>query len=308
MDSLFVATACLLLGVVLKRLGRLPEGADRSISGVVIQLSAPAVCFLAARTMPISLEMLLPASMAWVIFIGGMAFFGLARRVFGFSRETFGCLMLTASLSNVIFIGLPMIEAFYGHELTYVAFLCDSLGTSLVLALPGVLLATHLSPLKRGSAAPGKRVWQALRRVISFPPFQALVLGLALRGAPLPEWLLAGLRHIGMTLVPLSLFAVGLGLSLRPPRGSGKPLMLGLAYKLVLAPLLMLGVAVFLFGNTGPVAQVTIFEAAMPPMVLGGILATENDLDPKLASLLISVGTPLSFLTLPLWRWLLALL
>jgi len=81
--------------------------------------------------------------------------------------------------------------------------------------------------------------------------------------------------------------------------------MLGLAYKLVLAPLLMLGVAVFLFGNTGPVAQVTIFEAAMPPMVLGGILATDNGLDPKLASLLISVGTPLAFLTLPVWHWLL---
>jgi len=244
-DSLFVATACLLLGVVLKRLGRLPEGADRSISGVVIQLSAPAVCFLAARSMPISLEMLLPASMAWVIFAGGMAFFSLAQRFFGFSRETFGCLMLTAGLSNVIFIGLPMIEAFYGHELAYVAFLCDSPGTSLVLALPGVLLAAHLSPLKRGSGGPAVRIGQALRRVLLFPPFQALVVGLALRGAPLPDWLLAGLRHIGMTLVPLSLFAVGLGLSLRPPKGSGTPLVLGLVYKLLLAPLLMLGVAAF---------------------------------------------------------------
>jgi Membrane transport protein. len=83
-------------------------------------------------------------------------------------------------------------------------------------------------------------------------------------------------------------------------------LALGLGYKLVLAPLLMLAVAVFGFGNTGPVAQVAVFEAAMPPMVLGGILATDNGLDPKLASLLVSVGTPLSFATLPLWHWVLA--
>lgn len=297
-----MAVACLALGMALRRLGRLPEGADRSVAGVVIQLSAPAVCFLAARNMPISAEMLLPASMAWVVFAGALAFFGLLRRPLGLSRERFGCLMLTAGISNAIFIGLPMIEAFFGPELTYVAFLCDSPGTSLVLALPGVLLAAHLSPLGRGHLGRWERVRQALGRVAAFPPFQALLLGLALRGVALPEWLLAGLRHIGMTLVPLSLLAVGLGLTIKPPRGAAKPLALALAYKLLLAPLLMLGVAVFGFGNTGPVAQVTVFEAAMPPMVLGGIVATENGLDPELAALVVSVGTALCFVTLPLWR------
>ncbi|SNR65061.1 hypothetical protein SAMN04488503_0614 [Humidesulfovibrio mexicanus] len=302
MDSFFVAVCCLTLGVVLRRLGRLPQGADRCVAGVVIQLSAPAVCFSAARTMPISAEMLLPASMAWVVFAGAGVFFGLLRRPLGLSRETFGCLMLTAGISNAIFIGLPMIEACYGHELTYVAFLCDSPGTSLVLALPGVLLAAHLSPLGRKNMGKGERVRQALMRVAAFPPFQALLLGLALRGVALPDWLLAGVRHIGMTLVPLSLLAVGLGLCIKPPRGTAAPLALALVYKLLLAPLLMLGVAVFGFANTGLVAQVTIFEAAMPPMVLGGILATENGLDPELAAIVVSLGTALSFVTLPLWR------
>ena len=311
MDSLFVAGVCLLMGVLLRKLGRLPQGADRTVSGVVIQLSAPPISFLAARTMPISPEMLLPASMAWAVFAGGFAFFGFFRRVFGFSRETFACLMLTAALSNVVFIGLPMIEAFFGHELVYVAFLCDSPGVSLVLALPGVLLASYFSPLDRraaGAAAKWAQVGQALKRVALFPPFQGLVLGLALRCVELPDWLLGGLRGVGATLVPLSLLSVGLGLSLKPPRGAVRPLALGLGYKLVLAPLIMLGVAVFGFGNTGPVAQVAVFEAAMPPMVLGGILATDNGLDPELASLLVSVGTPLAFFTLPLWRWALAAL
>ena len=106
--------------------------------------------------------------------------------------------------------------------------------------------------------------------------------------------------------MPLSLLSVGLGLRFQLPKGSGWPVVLGLGYKLVLAPMLMLGVAALVFGNTGPVAQVTVFEAAMPPMILGGILATEYDLNPKLAALLVGVGTPLAFLTLPLWHWLLA--
>lgn len=308
MDNLFAAAVCLVLGVLLRRLGRLPDGADRTVSGVVIQISAPAVCFLAARTMPISAEMLLPASMAWIIFAGGFLFFGLLQRPLGLSKQTFGCLMLTAAMSNVIFIGLPMIEAFFGQQLVYVAFLCDSPGTSLVLALPGVLLASHLSPLA-GAATPGNawaKVRVSLGRVLAFPPFQALLLGLLLRPVALPELVLAGIARIGATLVPLSLFSVGLGLRFRLPTGSLRPLALGLGYKLILAPALMLLVAAFVFGNTGPVAQVTVFEAAMPPMVLGGILATEQNLDPDLAALMVGIGTPLGFLTLPLWRWVLA--
>lgn len=306
MENLLVAAACLMLGILLRRMGRLPEGADRTISGVVIQVSVPPVAFLAARSMPISTEMLLPASMAWVTFAVGLAFFELMRRVFGFSRETYGCLMLTAAMSNVVFIGLPMIEAFFGSDLLYVAFLCDSPGTSLVLALPCVLLASLLSPRTAQNGGTRAKVRQALCRVLTFPPFQALILGLALRSVALPELLLRGLQHIGSTLVPLSLLSVGLGLKLQLPKGSGWPLALGLGYKLVLAPLVMLGVVALVFGNTGPVAQVTVFEAAMPPMILGGILATEYDLDPKLAALLVGVGTPLSFLTLPAWHWLLA--
>lgn len=306
MDSLFVAVSCLLLGVLLRRLDRLPAGADRTVSGVVIQLSAPPVAFLAARTMPLSPGMLLPASISWAVFAGAFVCFGLARRVLGFSRETFGCLVLTAGLSNVVFIGLPMIEAFFGHELTYVAFLCDSPGVTLILALPGVLLASSLSPLEKRPGGAARQVARALKSVALFPPFQGLVLGLALRGVDLAPWLLGGLRHIGMTLVPLALFSVGLGLSLTLPKGAGRPLLVGLGYKLVLAPLLGLGLAALIFGDTGPVAKVAVFEAAMPPMVLGGILATDNGLDARLASLLVSVGTPLAFLTLPLWRWALA--
>jgi len=306
MDSMFVAVGCLLMGVLLRRLGRLPAGADRTVAGVVIQLSAPAVSFLAARSMPISPEMLLPACMAWVVFAGSFVFFGALQRVLGFSRATFGCLMMTAGMSNVVFIGLPMIEAFFGPELVYVAFLCDSPGVSLVLALPCVLLAAFLSPLERKPGGVGRQILYALRRVVLFPPFDALVLGLALRNVALPDWLLSGLMRIGTTLVPLSLLAVGLGLTFRLPKGSARPLALGLAYKLALAPLLMLAVVVFGFGNTGPVAQVTVFEAAMPPMVLGGILATESGLDPELAALMVSVGTPLAFLTLPVWHFILA--
>jgi len=209
-------------------------------------------------------------------------------------------------MSNVIFIGLPMIEAFYGPQMAFVAFLCDNPGTSIVLAVPGVLLAAHLSDRAGGQGESARAAMLgALKRMLLFPPFQALVLGLLLRPAALPDWIILGLTHLGAPLVPLSLLTVGFGLTLRLPGAKAKPLALGLVYKLALAPALIWLVAAKGFGNTGLVAQVTVFEAAMPPMVLGAILATDSGLDPELAALLVGIGTALAFVTLPLWRWLL---
>jgi len=302
-DSIFVAAASLIAGILLRCFARLPENAERLLAAVVIRFCVPPVAFLAARSMPLTAEVFLPGSMAWIVFTGGLAFFGLAARLLGLSRQTFGCLLLAGGMSNVIFIGLPMIEAFYGPELAYVAFLCDNPGTTIVLAVPGVLLAAHLSGRGEGGLAALK---SALKRMLLFPPFLALALGLLLRPAALPDWLLSGLARIGTTLVPLSLLTVGLGLSLRLPGPKARPLIVGLVYKLALAPALIWLVAAKGFGNTGLVAQVTVFAAAMPPMVLGASLATESGLDPELAALLVGIGTPLSFLTLPVWHWLLA--
>jgi predicted permease len=50
---------------------------------------------------------------------------------------------------------------------------------------------------------------------------------------------------------------------------------------------------------------VTLFEAAMPPMIAASIIAQEHDLDPNLATLMVAVGLPLSFLTLSGWWWVL---
>ncbi|MDQ7833924.1 MAG: AEC family transporter [Humidesulfovibrio sp.] len=304
MDSIFIAAISLIAGVLLRLSGRLPADADRVLAVVVIQFCVPPVAFLAARAMPLTPEILLPGSMAWIMFAGAFLFFGLFARLLGLSRQTFGCLMLTGGLSNVIFIGLPMIEAFFGPNMAYVAFLCDNPGTSVVLAVPAVLLASHLSG-QNDARSRREALLDALKRMLLFPPFQALVLGLLLRPVALPDFVLSGLSRIGTTLVPLSLVTVGLGLTLRLPGSRTKALTVGLAYKLALAPALIWLVAAQGFGNTGLVAQVTVFEAAMPPMVLGAILATESGLDAELASLMVGIGTLLSFATLPVWRWLL---
>ena len=76
---------------------------------------------------------------------------------------------------------------------------------------------------------------------------------------------------------------------------------MGLSYKLVLAPALLLLVYAGAIRLHGTTMQITLFEAAMAPQVGGSIVAIQYGLNAELISLMVGVGTVLSFLTLPLW-------
>ena len=66
-------------------------------------------------------------------------------------------------------------------------------------------------------------------------------------------------------------------------------------------PLLILLFYAVGLGLRGPITQVTLFEAAMAPQIGGAIVAIQYGLNAPLISLMVGVGTVLSFVTLPLW-------
>jgi len=116
------------------------------------------------------------------------------------------------------------------------------------------------------------------------------------------------LHRLGDTLAPLALVSVGLQLRLDQLSGNRVPLGLGLGFKLVVGPLL---IALVYFGALswgGETSRVTIFEAAMGPMIGGSIVAMQYGLSQSLITLMVGVGITLSFLTLPLWYLGLALI
>jgi predicted permease len=144
-----------------------------------------------------------------------------------------------------------------------------------------------------------------VRSILRFPPFIALAVALLLLPVVYPEWLVVVLKRLGDTLAPMALLSVGLQLRLGHLAGNGQKLAIGLGFKLLLVPLLIFLLYVPLLGAHGQAIQVTLFEAAMPPMIAASIIAQEHDLDPNLATLMVAVGLPLSFLTLSGWWWVL---
>jgi hypothetical protein len=123
-----------------------------------------------------------------------------------------------------------------------------------------------------------------------------------------PIWLDDLLKRLGATLVPIALVSVGYQLQLSHVRGKAYALTVGLVFKLVVGPALILLLFTGLLRSDWQVLSVTVFEAAMGPMIGASIVAMDHELDPPLVTLMVGVGIPLSFLTLPMWWHLLGLL
>ncbi len=79
-----------------------------------------------------------------------------------------------------------------------------------------------------------------------------------------------------------------------------QPIAAGLAWKLLLAPLCVLGFAL-LFGIDGELRDVTITQSAMAPMITAGIMAADARLEPPLATAMLAVGISLSLISVPVW-------
>jgi predicted permease len=296
-NNLILLIFCFIAGVLLHRYKRMPINAPAVLNRFIIHVSLPALTLFYVHDVKISSDVGLMVAMVWIFFALAMVCFWLVGRWLDLPKSTVGALILTGGLGNTSYFGLPMIEAYYGHQGLATGIIIDQLGSFLVLSTLGITVAGIYS-----SGRPG--VGEMLKRVVQFPPFIALVIALLLIPMDYPAWLTFVLRRLGDTLAPLALVAVGFQLRLGHLRGNGRNLAIGLAFKLVLAPLALFLLYVPLFGAHGQAIQVTLFEAAMPPMITAAILATEHDLDPPLATLMVAVGLVISFVTLTGWWWL----
>ncbi|MBK8398507.1 MAG: AEC family transporter [Leptospiraceae bacterium] len=282
------------MGYILRTVNRIPENSHRTINAFILHISLPAQILLFVPKISFSSEILLPAGMAWILFLFTFGILFIVNKIVNFNSKNFGCLLLTAGLGNTSFLGLPMIEVFFGKEFSSIGILCDQPGTFLVLSLLGIPLALQKSSLDSDYLL-------LLKKIITFPPFISFIVAILLSNISFPSQAKSVLQRLGDTLAPLALFSVGFQFKLTGISRIKKELFLGLGVKMIFAPLFILFLYMVLLNNTSMYSKISIFEAAMPPMITGGIVAIENDLNPELASAMIAIGVLVSGLTLPIW-------
>jgi len=299
MENFIVTMTYLLLGVGLRRLPRFPEETGNVLNLYVIYVSLPAVVLLKVPELQFSPELLVPTLMPWAMLLLSALAILFSARIFKWSREITGSLLLLVPLGNTSFLGIPMVSAFFGEGAISYAVIYDQLGSFLALATYGTVV---ISLYGGGANRPG--LTDVVKKIVTFPPFIALVLAVASKSLSYPPVAVKILESLAGTLVPVVMIAVGFQLTIKLSREALGPLGFGLALKLAAAPLLALA-GCRLLGLSGEAVKVSIFEAGMPPMVSAGALAILAGLAPSLTAALVGLGIIMSFVTLPVLYYLL---
>ncbi len=215
-------------------------------------------------------------------------------RGFGLSADHVKLLLLLIPLGNTSFLGLPLLKAVRGDSALHPALLYDQFGSFPQLLLLGTLL------LEGGARSAGWR--RAGLRLLAFPPLPALLLALSPWGPWVREQSLPLLQVLSWTLVPTVMLSLGARLRIRLAPADRPALWLGLAGKMLVLPALAVGLTLLL-GWRGLHAEISVLEAAMPPMATAAAWAAERGLCPELAASLVSVGILAALLWIPLLSW-----
>lgn len=288
---IFLAT-----GLILQHIKRFPTHIYKVLNKIVVYLCLPALSLYHIPKIKWDNTLLFPIASGWIIFILAFVLFHVLGKKLGWSNKLIGCLILTAGLSNSSFLGYPIIEALYGKEGLKTAILVDQPGTFVVVSTLGIFVAAFYS---KGNP----NAFEIIKKVFLFPPFIAFLVACLLN--VLQYQLDANIQFVllklGSFVTPLALTSVGLQLQFDRRSQHWKFLRLGLFYKLIFAPALILVLYVFVLHQHSEEIKITIMQMAMAPMITGAILASSYGLKPKLSSMMIGFGIPLSFLTLAIW-------
>jgi malate permease and related proteins len=286
----------LLVGVAAGNLRWVPEGTGSLLDLLVIRLALPGLILAVVPSLTLDTEVVIPVLAAWGTTLLLAAAVLVWSRIGGLDAVTTGTLLLVVPLANTSFLGFPAVEALLGADHLPAAVIYDQLGSFLALATYGSYVAS------RYGRGPVPRARVVARRVVTFPPFLALLVALALQPVGIPGPVLEVASQLGATVTPLAMLAVGVRLRL-DAAGWRPAVMTGaLGLRLLVAPAIVL-VAAGLLGGSGIVWRASILETAMPPMVVAGVLASQAGLDAGLASRLVGIGVLASMVTLPAWAW-----
>lgn len=297
MNNIILIFIYIAVGLVLQRIKGFPVlKVYKGLNKLVIYFCLPALALFYIPKIHWNNQLLYPIGVAWIGFAGAFILFRFLGKKYGWSKKLTGCLILTAGLGNTSFLGFPIIQALYGDEGMKTAILVDQPGSFVVLSTLGILVATLYSKGGEGGGA-------IFKKILLFPPFITFAIACIMNvyNFDFQQWFQSTLQFVGSGVTPLALISVGLQLRFETRSQHWKFLGLGLLYKLILTPAIIYVLYVLVFNQSSQIIEVAIIEAAMAPMITACILASSHGLKPRLSSMMIGFGIPISFITLIFW-------
>ncbi|MET3538613.1 AEC family transporter [Chryseobacterium limigenitum] len=294
MVNFVLIAVCILAGMIFKATKSIHPDAHKGINTWILYLALPAVSFKYLPKIHWTAEMLFPITATFLTAVFCFFFMMFYSKSKGYSRRSRSTLELVSGYSNTSFIGFPLISAFYGESLLSIAVICDQT-MFFSLSTLGIIAA-----VRGGSRSGQVSAKFILKRLITFPPLVGCIAALIL--SQFIDFTLAEpfFDKLAATVSPLALFSVGLQLKFNGWKKLIPQMSVSMLYKLILAPAIMLGLAL-LVGIKGNIAKITIFEAAMPAVVTASIIAEQFRLNTKLTNLTIGFSIIVGFFTTAIW-------
>jgi len=288
MESFFVIILPLAIGYVFSKGKIFDDKAPIILNQFLIYIALPALVLLKIPTIKIDSNVLTPIVISWVVMLSSAVLIIILSKIMNFAKDVTGSLLLVAVLGNTSFLGIPMVTSYLGNGALPYIVIYDQIGTFLALATYGTLIVSLYTNSN------GFSIRDIVKKVITFPPFIALVFALLVGDFKYPSAIIKTFEMLSATIVPLALVSVGLQLQLKLPNGTFKPFSVALITKLIFAPLVAVLVCK-IFGFSGFAVDVSILESAMGPMITAGVVASMAGLAPRLSASIVGYGILFSF-------------
>lgn len=294
MENFYLVLIYLIIGALLRRIPAMPESSGIAFNMYVLYVALPALILQNVPRLHFSSELLIPSITPWLLLIVVALLILALSKVLQWSSDVTGALLIILPLGNTSFLGFPMTEALFGPEAMPYAVVYDQVGSFIALATYATIIAAIYSP-----SATKPTLKNIVVKIVSFPSFIALVIGLLLRDLGYSEFSQTLIDNLSATLVPVVMIAVGFGLTINFSKSELSPLISAMLIKLLLMPLLAAALW-FSLGKSGMAVTISIFQAAMPPMISAGAIAIMAGLAPRLVSGIIGLGILFALITLPI--------
>jgi predicted permease len=261
----------------------------RPLSQLIFYVFSPVLVFNLINSSQLSNRDILCTLLLTIVLITGIGLLTWALgSIIRLDRKTLAAVLITAMFMNAGNYGLPLTNFAFGEAalaFASVFFVINSVATNTV----GIVISSS------GSTS----VWNAIKGLVKFPAIYALGLGILFLQFQwkLPQGLDRTVTLLSNAAIPSMLVLLGMQLVNIKLDGHLLPLILTVCIRLLVAPLLAIGLT-RIFGMSGPSYQAVVLEAAMPAAVMTTILATEFEAEPTFVTTAVLVTTLLSPFTL----------
>lgn len=255
------------LGYLAGRLQWIRDAAIKDLSNLVFLLLIPALLFRTMSAVHVETLDLRPLG-AYFLAAGSLLAAAIAWR--GFNRRSV-VLALSGVFSNMVMIGITLIELAYGKQGLVTLLTLVSVHALILLTAATVVLELAVAREARSGSPDGRAphllatTWSAFKSALIHPIPLPIISGLlfAQTGLSLPGVVDKPLQLLGSAFGPIALVLLGVTLARTPMAGHWRAAMWASLSKNLVLPVLV-GLSAWSFGITGLPLTVMVVAAALP--------------------------------------------